>query len=67
MAKPNRSDDKPCPVIIEFARYNVRRKVYYNKRKLKGKNILITESLTVVRVKLLKQAQTKYGVHVFDF
>ena len=67
MAKPNRSDDKPCPVIIEFARYKVRRKVYSNKRKLKGKNILTTESLTVVSVKLLKQAQTKYGVHVLDF
>ena len=61
--KPSRSDRKPDPIITKFARYNVRRDVYSNKRKLKGKNFLITESLTVARVKLLRQAQTKYGVH----
>ena len=37
--------------------------VYSNKRKVKRKNFLITESITVACVKLLKQAQTKYGVH----
>ena len=61
--KPSRSDRKPDPIITKFARYNVRRDVYSNKRKLKGKNFLITKSLTVARVKLLRQAQTKYGVH----
>ena len=63
VGKSNRSDGKPRPIIIKFARYNVRRDVYSNQRKLKGKNLLIIESLTVGRVKLLKQVQTKYDVH----
>ena len=61
--KPNRSDGKHRPIIINFERYNVKRDVYSNKQKLKDKNFLITESLTVAPVKLFKQAQTKYGVH----
>ena len=63
VGKPNLSDGKPRPIIIKFARYNVRRDFYSNKRKVKGKNLLITKSLKVARVKLLKQVQTKYGVH----
>ena len=62
VGKRNRSDGKAHPIIIKFARYNLRRDVYTNKRKLKGKNFLITESLTAAHVKLLKQAQTKYSV-----
>ena len=33
-----------------------------NKRKLKGKRLLITESLTSSRMQLLGDAQRKYGV-----
>ena len=62
VGKGNRADGKARPIIIKFARYNVRRNVYSNKRKLKGKSVLITESLTAARVRLLKQAQTRYGV-----
>ena len=62
VGKGNRADGKARPIIIKFARYNVRRNVYSNKRKLKGKSLLITESLTAARVRLLKQAQTRYGV-----
>ena len=63
VGKPNRSDGKPRPIIIKFSRYNVRRDVYSKKLKLKSKNIVIFENLTVAGVKLLKQTQTKYGVH----
>lgn len=62
IGKGNRADGKARPIIIKFARYNVRRNVYSNKKKLKGKSLLITESLTKARVTLLKQAQTRYGV-----
>ena len=55
-------DGKAHSIIIKFARYNLRRDVYTSKRKLKGKNFLITESLTAAHVKLLKQTQTKYSV-----
>ena len=54
VGKGNRSDGKARPIIIKFARYNVRRNIYSNKKRLKGKSLLITESLTAARVKLLK-------------
>ena len=62
LGKPNRRDGKPRPIIVKFTRYNVRNKVYAYKRNLKGKKYLITESLTSNRMKLLLEAQQKYGV-----
>ena len=35
-----------------------------NKRKMKGKRLLITESLTSSRMQLLGDAQRKYGVRI---
>ena len=35
--KRNCSDVKSRPILIQFVRYDVRRAVYSNKRKLKGK------------------------------
>ena len=61
LGKP-REDNKPRPIIVKFARYAVRSNVFSNKKKLKGKNLLITESLTVYRMKLLDEARMKYGV-----
>ena len=40
-----------------LARYAVGREVFVNKRKLKGKRLLITESLTYSRMQLLGEAQ----------
>ena len=62
VGKPEKRDGKSRPIIIKFARYAVRHNVYKNKKRLKGKNFLITESLTVKRVKALKAAQSKYGM-----
>ena len=58
----DRNDGKSRPIIIKFARYAVRNNVYRNKKKLKGKNVLITENLTIARVKALKIWQEKYGM-----
>ena len=41
---------------------DVRNTVYKNKKKLKGKRFLITQSLTATNVGLLKEAQGKYGI-----
>ena len=49
-------------MIVKFARYTVRREIVMNKRKLKGKLLLITESLTSSRMQSLDDAQRKYGV-----
>ena len=38
------------PTIVKFVRYNDRNNVFNRKKKLKGKNIAITESLTASRM-----------------
>ena len=62
LGKVKRNDNKPPPIVVKFAHYAVRNKVFSNKKKLKGKKLLITESLTVYRMKLLDEARQKYGV-----
>ena len=47
------NNGKSRPIIVKFPRYNVRKKVFHNKQKLKGKNMSITESLTKIRVSKL--------------
>ena len=55
-----KSNGKARPIIVKFAQYNVRRKVFYNKKKLKGKNISITESLTKFQMEKLQEARELY-------
>ena len=54
-------DGKLKPIVIKFVHYAVCDILYQNK-KLQGTRFLITESLTVTHVGLLKEAQRKYGV-----
>ena len=49
------------PIIFKFANFRMRQEVFYSKRKPKGKNISISESLTPSRYKLLREAQAKFG------
>ena len=51
-------EGKPRPIIIKSACNTV----YKNKKKLKGKSFLITESLTAARLALSKEAEDKCGV-----
>ena len=46
--KPDKN--KPQRIIIKFSRYNVRAKIFKNKRKLKGKQMSVTKSLTKGRI-----------------
>ena len=62
LGKPKRKDNKPRPIIVKFARCAVRREIVMNKRKLKGKLLLMAESLTSSRMQSLGDAQRKYGV-----
>ena len=62
LGKPKRKDNKPRPIIVKFARYAVRKEIFMNKKKLKGKRLLITESLTSSRMQSLGDAQRKYEV-----
>ena len=53
---------KPRPIIVRFASMRKRIEVYRNKKNLKVKKIVVTESLTAVRLALLNKAKDKYGL-----
>ena len=56
------SNGKNRPITVKFVRYMKRRRVFTNKkRRLKGKNISITKSLTKIRMSALKEARNKFG------
>ena len=59
--KKSDSSSKPRLLIIKFARYNIREKVFKIKKTLKDRNISITESLTRYRMSVLNEAREKYG------
>ena len=59
--KKRHSSRKPRPVIVKFALYNIREKVFKSKKKLKGKNFSITENLTGYRMNILNEAREKFG------
>ena len=52
---------KTRPVIVKFARHNIREKVFKSKKQLKGNNISITENLTGYRMSVLNEAREKFG------
>ena len=52
---------KNRPIIVKFVRYMDRRHVFTNKKRLKGKNMSISESLTEIRISALKEARNKFG------
>ena len=60
IGKPGDVGQKSRPIIAKCVRYNDRKNVFNRKKKLKGKNISITESLTATRMKKLKEAREIY-------
>ena len=52
---------KPRPIICRFLKFTTRQKIYFSKRKLKGKKLTITENLTSTRYKLYQAALKKFG------
>ena len=56
---PNKGKNKP--VIINFGRYMDWKCIFSNQKRLKGKNIAITESLRKIRMSGLKKARSKFG------
>lgn len=49
------------PIIIKFLRYQDRDVVWRNKRMLKDSGMLITESLTNIRHRILQEARDRFG------
>ena len=60
LGKPRASGGKPRPIIVKFSRCNVRNSVFKNKKKLKGKGVAITESLTKKRMDALTKAKDEH-------
>ena len=61
IGKPRQPGEKQHPIIVKFVRYSDLNKIIRNKKKLKGKKISITESLTAKRMEKLKEAQELHG------
>ena len=62
IGKKRDSSSKPHPVIVKFMQYNIRENVFKSKKKkLKGKNISITENLIGNRMSVLNEAREKFG------
>ena len=57
------------PITVEFAKYSEKRKIFGSKKKLKSKNLSITESLTKLRIIRFRATRDEYGfrnVSIFD-
>ena len=52
---------KPRPIIVKFTCYNIRSKIFSNKKSFKGSNISLTESQAQKRVDILNEARNKHG------
>ena len=48
-------------IIIKLSRYNIRARIFKNKRKLKGKRTSVPESLTKTRMEKLQKAREEHG------
>ena len=61
LGKQKAGQNKPRPIIVKLSRYNnVRKKVFSNKKNLKGSNVSITESLTPKCMEILKKARIEH-------
>ena len=57
----DKAKKKARPIIVKFARYNLRGSVFREKRKLKGTGKSFTESLPTKMIGQLNDAREKYG------
>ena len=62
IGKHSPTSNRPRAIIIKFARYNVRSSVFRAKKQLKNTQIMLTESLTSTRMRVLQLAKAKFGV-----
>ena len=51
----------PRPIMAKIVRHNVKASIYANKRKLKGKKLMLTERLTKRRNEMFRYAREQYG------
>lgn len=61
IGNPRNAVEKPWLIIIRLVKYNYRKKIFDIKKKLKGKKIANTDSLTVTHMKRLNEAKERYN------
>ena len=61
LGKRKLNNNVPRPITVKFTRYNVHDRIFKIKKKLKGKTVSITESVTKRRVVELKKAREMHG------
>lgn len=61
IGKTNTDKKKARPVIINFASLKSRNDAFYNKKKLKGSNMVLVEELTKNKYILLQHVKQKFG------
>ena len=49
LGKQAKKQNNSRPIIVKLVKCNLRRKIFYNKSKLKVKKISVTENLTKIR------------------
>ena len=55
-----KNNSKSRPIIVKFVKYN-RCRIFKENKKLKGKSLSVTESLTKKCIETLKKAKEEYG------
>ena len=58
---PSKKNVRGTPIIIKFLHQTQRNEIYAKKKALKGKGMVITESLTKRRLQFLEAARDAYG------
>ena len=61
LGKRKPDNNVPRPINVNFTKYSVCNRIFKTKKKLKGKTVSITESLTKRRVVELKKAREMHG------
>ena len=61
IAHPLPAKNNNCPVFVKFLRRSQRNHIFSQKKLLKGKQMIITESLTKRRLQLLEAARDVFG------
>ena len=60
IGNPKSGNKKTRPIIVKFARYNTRRKVFVNKKRLINTGISITKSLAKHKMEFFKKAKNEF-------
>ena len=58
IGKKKVGQNKSRPIIVKLSRYNVRKKIFSNKKTLKRSNLSITESLASKRMEFIEKARS---------